>query len=116
MSALWSVLFGFLFLKKHGQRVALVMGAAVFSHFLLDVPMHPPDIALWPHSTTHIGFGLWRALPNGWWFVELAVVTALWAYYASRSRRSSTFGGKPVAIGVVLLLIHIFNSPWASPL
>src|SRR6185295_5757070 len=27
---------------------SLVLGAAVFSHFVLDVPMHTPDLPLWP--------------------------------------------------------------------
>jgi hypothetical protein len=90
------------------------MGAAVFSHFLLDLPMHPPDLALWPNSAPHLGFGLWRALPTGWWFVELAVIAAGWAYYVTRSRGSATFGGSPRAIGLTLLVLHVMNSPWLS--
>ena len=41
------------------------MGLAVFSHFLLDLVMHPPDMALWPGSTVHLGIGLWRASLGG---------------------------------------------------
>jgi hypothetical protein len=46
------------------------MALAVFSHFLLDLPMHPADMALWPGSSIRLGMGLWRTLPTGWWFVE----------------------------------------------
>ncbi len=88
---------------------------SVFSHFLLDWPMHPGDLALWPGSAAHVGLGLWRALPVGWWFVELAFVVAGCAYYAVRAKRDGTFGGRwPWACAVVLFL-HVFNSPWLSP-
>ena len=70
MSVVWSILFGAAFLRR-GRRVAAVMAVAVFSHFVLDIVMHPPDLALWPGSAAHLGFGLWRTLPLGWWFVEL---------------------------------------------
>lgn len=115
MSLVWSVLFALAFLRW-GRSVALVMSAAVFSHFVLDIPMHPPDLALWPNSSVHIGLGLWRSLPTGWWYVELAVVTVGWGYYAWRSRGSPKFGGRPIAVGVALLVFHLFNSPWLSML
>lgn len=78
--------------------------------------MHPPDLALWPGSSAHLGFGLWRSLPLGWWFVELAVISAGWGYYAWRSRGSPTFGGRPVAVILALLALHGLNSPWLSAL
>jgi hypothetical protein len=111
MSLVWSVAFALLFVRL-GKRVAAVMGFAVFSHFLLDLPMHPSDLALWPHSSAHLGFGLWRALPQGWWFLELGAIAAGWGWYAWKARTASTFGGKPVAVGVVLAILHVMNSPW----
>lgn len=115
MSVVWSVLFALLFLKK-GKTVATVMGLAVFSHFVLDLPMHPPDLALWPGSEAHLGFGLWQALPDGWWLVELGVILAAGGYYVSRARLSDRFGGRPLAVVAVVLFLHVFNAPWLSPL
>jgi hypothetical protein len=115
MSLLWSALFGALFLRW-GRGVATVMAAAAFSHFLLDVPMHPSDMALWPNSEAHLGFGLWQALPVGWWFVELGVVAALGAYYLHRARDSDEFGRRPVLALFVVLVLHVSNSPWLSVL
>src|SRR5881397_1938908 len=79
-SLLWSALYASLFWRR-GAAVALAMGVAVFSHFVLDLLMHPPDLALWPGAGVHLGFGLWRRLPTGWWFVELVVVVVGLGYY-----------------------------------
>lgn len=113
MSIVWSVLYASLFLRW-GRRVAGVMGFAAFSHFLLDLPVHPPDMALWPGSHVHLGFGLWRILPNGWWFVELALILVAGAYYLLRARGSDSFGGRPVAVIVTVIVLHLFNSPWLA--
>lgn len=115
MSLVWSVLFAAAFVR-YSSRVMMAVGFAVFSHFLLDVPMHPPDLALWPNSAAHIGLGLWQRLPTGWWFVELALMGVLWLYYWQRSTRDPSFGRRPFAIGGVLLFLHVFNSPWLSQL
>lgn len=113
MTVVWALLFGAAFLRR-GRAVAIVMAVAVFSHFVLDLVMHPPDLALWPGSTTHLGLGLWAAMPIGWWFVELAVVAPLCWYYWSRSRSDRSFGGRAVWVIVVVLILHVLNSPWLS--
>lgn len=113
MSVVWSVGFGLLF-RRRGATVATVMGVAVFSHFLLDLLMHPADLALWPGSSIHLGFGLWRRLPTGWWFVELGFSAVAFAYYVIKSRPGTTFGGRPLPIAVTLAVLHLVNSPWAS--
>lgn len=115
MSVVWSGLYAAAFLRS-GRRIAGIMGLAAFSHFLLDLPMHPPDMALWPGSDVHLGLGLWRVLPQGWWFIELAVIGVAGAYYVRRARGSSAFGGRPLAVVIVVLLLHASNSPWLSAL
>ena len=115
MSVVWSVLFAAMFVKR-GMRIAGVMALAVFSHFLLDLPMHPADLALWPGSSIRIGFGLWHSLPTGWWFVELLVIVAGCAYYIRRARQTDAFGRRPWLVSVAILALHVFNSPWLSQL
>jgi hypothetical protein len=115
MALIWAGLFGVMFFRW-GRRVVAVMAVAVFSHFVLDLPMHPPDMALWPGSGTHLGFGLWQALPTGWWFVELALIGLAGWYYLRRSGASRDFGRRPMAVLAVVIVLHISNSPWLSPL
>jgi hypothetical protein len=114
MALVWATLYGALFFRQ-GPAVAATLGFAVFSHFLLDLPMHPADLALYPHSTVHLGFGLWRVLPVGWWFVELGVIGACLGYYWMASRRDRSFGYRAGAAAVVVLLLHVLNSPWLAP-
>jgi len=109
------VAYGLVF-WRYGRIVALAMGAAVFSHFVLDFVVHSPDLALWPGSSTHLGLGLWRKLPTGWWFVELGVITAGFVYYWKASRLNGTFGGRVWGVAAVLAVLHAFNSPWFSML
>jgi hypothetical protein len=115
MSLAWAAAYGSLFLRR-GRRIAGVMALAVFSHFVLDLVMHPRDLALWPNSPIHLGFGLWTTLPRGWWFVELALVLAACAYYLAKARGSNTFGGRRWAVALVVLALHLANAPWLSPL
>jgi len=114
-SLLWSAAFGLLFLRL-GRPIAGIMAVAVFSHFLLDLPMHPRDLALWPGSDVHVGLGLWQALPTGWWIIELAVVGALLGYYWRRAKSARSFGGRAAMAVAVVLALHMLNSPWLSPL
>ena len=90
------------------------MGLAAFSHFVLDLFMHPGDLALWPGAVTHLGFGLWRVLPTGWWFLELVFVSAACAYYWYQAGASTRFGGYRTAVVATVLVLHVLNSPWLS--
>jgi hypothetical protein len=114
MSLIWAALFSIPF-RGRGRAVALAAALAVFSHFLLDLPMHPPDLALWPNSTVHLGLGLWKRLPTGWWWVELGVIALFCAYYVSRARAEKTFGGRAYWACAAILALHLFNSPTFTP-
>ena len=111
MALVWSALFAIPFLKR-GRDVALACGFAVFSHFLLDWTVHPPDLALWPGSAMHVGLGLWRT-PYWWWF-ELAFILAAGGYYWARARRDERFGRHAAWAITVIVLLHVVNSPWLS--
>ncbi len=114
MSLVWALLFGALFLRR-GRAVALWCGFAVFSHFLLDLLMHPHDLALWPHATTHLGLGIWVWHPPFWWLFEFAFIAACLAYYVVRARRLGSFGGRAFGVVAVIVVLHVLNSPWLAP-
>ncbi len=115
MAVVWSVLFASVF---HGRDwgVHLALGCAVFSHFVLDFFMHPPDLALWPGASIHMGLGIWRRWPRGGWLFELGFIMACLAYYFWRSRAERTFGRHAAWACMVVVALHVINSPWLSPL
>lgn len=59
---LLAVTFGLVCAIPWGRRLGSVMGAMVFSHWLLDLPMHHHDMPLLPRNAGQLpllGFGLW---------------------------------------------------------
>jgi len=61
-AALLSVVLGGVvagFYRKNRRRILLVVALAVFSHWLIDLIVHVPDLALWDDSYK-VGFGLWN--------------------------------------------------------
>ena len=117
MSIVWALVFGVVVgaVVRRGPVVAAWCAFAVFSHFLLDLLMHPHDLALWPHSAAHVGFGIWTFHPPFWWFFELAFSAACLAYDGARARKLQTFGGRAWAVVAVVVILHVVNSPWLSP-
>ncbi|MEO8800235.1 MAG: permease, partial [Polyangiaceae bacterium] len=54
--------FGLVCAIAWGKKLGAVMGAVVFSHWALDLPMHHHDMPLLPENAGHLpllGFGLW---------------------------------------------------------
>jgi membrane-bound metal-dependent hydrolase YbcI (DUF457 family) len=114
MAVVWSILFAAAF-RRHDWEVRLALGIAVFSHFILDFLVHSPDLALWPGSPIRLGLGMWHRWPHGSWFLELAFILACLAYYVRRSRVARTFGYRAGWVCVIVVALHVFNSPWLSP-
>jgi hypothetical protein len=58
-----SVVFGAIVascLRVRRRAVFFIVAAAVFSHWILDLIVHAPD--LWIYDGVKVGFGLWRWL------------------------------------------------------
>jgi hypothetical protein len=77
-AALLAVLFGAVAARPWGKRVGTVLGAVVFSHWVLDLVVHRADMPLLPGNAGGLpllGFGLWR-IPAASAAVELMLVVA----------------------------------------
>jgi hypothetical protein len=79
----------YLLRRKHGWAAATVVGGVVFSHWVLDVLVHRPDMPLYDNSAK-IGLGLWN-YPLIAFVLELAVLFIGIYFYMK--------GTKPVARG-----------------
>jgi membrane-bound metal-dependent hydrolase YbcI (DUF457 family) len=115
MALVWSLAFGAVIGHFYQSvRVALVGGALVFSHWLLDYISHRPDMPLYPGSETYVGLGLWHSIP-GTLLVELSLFTAGIVVYV-RSTRANDKKGKLsfwalMATLVALYFAAIFGPP-----
>jgi hypothetical protein len=77
----WSALAGSAAFASYGHlgparmRVAALVAAAVFSHWLLDALVHRPEMPLAGTSSARLGIGLWQNMPVAM-TVEAAIVVA----------------------------------------
>lgn len=112
-----SVVFGgivALCMRERRRAVFFVVAAAVFSHWILDLLVHKPD--LWVYDDVKVGFGLWR-----WLWVSLPLELAFlyvgaWLYARTVPARR---GGNVwlllfVAAMTVVELYGVFGPPPAS--
>lgn len=58
-------------------RAAIVVGAAVFSHWVLDVLVHVPELPLAGPDSIKLGLGLWNLLPAGLGLEAVLVLAAV---------------------------------------
>jgi hypothetical protein len=98
---------------RHWQASVLV-GAAVASHWLLDLIAHLPDLPLAGDDSTKVGLGLWRHFGASVTLELLALAAGVVVYARGRSRRHPL---RPVRLGVVLaLLVGVYAaSIWGPP-
>jgi len=62
-AVLWSCVFGAIYFAiRRNVRNAIIAGAVVFSHWILDFVTHRPDLPLGLGGNTYFGLGLWNSL------------------------------------------------------
>jgi hypothetical protein len=65
MSIVWSLLLGTIaYLISKNKRTSIVLGLVVFSHWVLDFIVHPPDLPLLFAGSPEMGLGLWTSGPG----------------------------------------------------
>jgi hypothetical protein len=110
-SLLWAcaayAVFRWIFVKKNS--VAMVVALAVFSHWLLDLIVHTPDLPLWSDASIKLGLGLWNNAVATYALEAGLLVSALWLYLRSTSA-STSIGKYGMGVFVVfMLLVNIGN-------
>ena len=106
---------------RWGRRAAAVLGAVVFSHWLLDLLVHRHDMPLLPGApagTPLFGFGLWRwplvtaaaelalVLWGSLAYLRAAVATAR-AHDPARLRRARIAAGAVLVSGLLTLGLSV---------
>jgi hypothetical protein len=105
----WSVLLGGVVLWRSRDRTAaLVVGAAVLSHWLLDFVSHTPDMPLWPGGPL-VGLGLWNSISGTVVVESLLFAGGLWLYFGATTARDRTGRWGVAALAAFLALLYIGN-------
>ena len=101
-----------------GRRGGYVVAGVVFSHWILDLIVHRPDLPILPGnmgSLPLLGFGLWQ-FPLISAIVELALIVAgVWLYYrsavqAATADRDQQRRAVTSTVGVTVLLLLLLAS------
>ena|SRR5687767_9916267 len=110
----WAGLFGALYLLRRGdRRTALVVGALVLSHWVLDWITHVPDLPIYPGGPV-TGLGLWRSFAAT--IAVEAVIFALGvASYAARTKPVDRTGRYGFWGLVAFLVVITFANAYSPP-
>ena len=115
----WSALAAFVYKLVRGAKAsscaALIVALAVFSHWILDLIVHRPDLPIYD-DTLKVGFGLLN-YKRVEFAIEIALLVIGIALYLKRSVIKSA--GRKIGIvvfGVVLILVQAKTTFWGWPL
>ena len=111
----WSILVGLIYFAiRRYRRGAWVVAAAVLSHWLLDVPMHRPDLPLWPGSRILVGAGLWNSIPLTV-VLEVGTLAVGLVIYLRFTRATDRIGSWGLWAMVLLLLVTWLGALFGPP-
>ena len=96
-----------------GRRRALVLGALVASHWVLDYISHLPDVPLYPGGEP-LGLGLWRSRV-GSLVVEVGMFLGGIAIYARTTRANDGTGSRGLVIFAALVAIMGASAFYSPP-
>tara|TARA_R110000868_G_scaffold411318_1_gene703088 strand:- start:12188 stop:12853 length:666 start_codon:yes stop_codon:yes gene_type:complete len=106
MALVWSLGAGLVWaaLARRDKKLGgIVVGAAVFSHWLTDLIVHVPDLALYPGSDIKFGFGLWNNFPVATG-LEVTLFLGSMLFYLAGTRAKGAFGRIWPFIAAALML------------
>jgi hypothetical protein len=92
---------GFVYTKS----ASLIIGVAVFSHWILDLIAHPRDLPMYD-NTWKVGFGLWN-YRNPEFALEIALLAIGIVLYLARNIMPLLRKGAVIAFGIVLTIVQI---------
>jgi membrane-bound metal-dependent hydrolase YbcI (DUF457 family) len=105
--------------RPRRRSIAIVLGAAVFSHWVLDLIVHKPDLPLLGNASTKWGFGLWDNAPLTFFLEAVLLLGGLWLYLRATTPKPGSRLARYGMIGLVVLLLglnvyNLFGPPPAA--
>src|SRR5438876_9196738 len=87
------------------KYAAFMVGAAVFSHWILDLIAHPRDLAIYD-NTWKVGFGLWN-YRDPEFALEIALLAGGIIVYLARNVMPPIRNTAIIGFGIVLVIVQI---------
>jgi uncharacterized membrane protein (UPF0182 family) len=116
----WSALAGFVVFAARSSlgaarlRAALLLAAAVLSHWLLDALVHRPELPIAGAGSATVGLGLWQRMPLALAVEAIALVAGL-ALFLSGAALSRARKGWLAALCLLVLAFTIAGMTVAPP-
>lgn len=106
----WSMLVGLAYRMLRGDaRTALLVGALVLSHWLLDALVHVPDLPLAPGVDQRIGLGLWNSIAATVAVEVPLFAIGVWLYASATQARDRVGSWGFIGLVAFLALIQVSN-------
>ena len=107
----WSLLAFWVYFQLRGRRLggwhaAALVGLAVFSHWVLDLLVHRPDLPLYDNSHK-VGLGLWNYPAVSFPLEILLLAAAMWGWYRASGRVQLR---KLIILWTIMVMSQIFTN------
>ncbi len=94
--------------KRNDSKTPFILAIAVFSHWILDLVVHRPDLSLFfGIDQFRLGFALWQYSYISFPLEGLIIIIGLFLYYNANKGMSSTNKYK---IGIFIGILVVINS------
>jgi hypothetical protein len=114
MAVVWSLVFaGGHYLFRRDATTAKMLGAVVFSHWILDWVTHRPDLQLVPGLAFRTGLSLWNSVP-GTVAVEVAFFLAA-AWWYDRATEPLDGVGRWAWFAMIVVLLFFYGASLGPP-
>jgi membrane-bound metal-dependent hydrolase YbcI (DUF457 family) len=97
-------------------KFGLILAFAVFSHFLLDVIVHRPDIPLAGSDSFKIGMGLWNNVAFAYILEALIFIGGVLLYFKSGLLKTKKRKIGLIVFAVCLMIMNLINLLGPPPL
>jgi hypothetical protein len=112
---IWAGLFGGVYYAvKKNAKAALLLGALVLSHWLLDLVVHRPDLPLSFNEDTKVGLGLWN-YKLATILIEVVLFSVGVFLYAQSTRAKNKKGSYAFWSLVLFFVLIYFMNAFGDP-
>jgi hypothetical protein len=108
-----SILAGLLAKRFWGKKSGIIIGAVVFSHWILDLIVHRPDMPILPGNIGNmplLGLGLWETIPGSILVESLLIAVGCFLYFQNAIKKAGSAHKRKGIIAGLLMTVFLILS------